>query len=62
MYFLTDVYIHMQRTVDEKHALVTWEYEEYQFAILADRLSEESDIGPVGKPRFRLLAICKRSW
>lgn len=43
------VYIKVQRSDDGEQLLATWEYEEYQFAVLADIPAETDDIGAIPK-------------
>ena len=50
------VYIKVQRSADGTHLLATWDYEEYQFALLADVPAETDDIGAIPKAMLNVIS------
>lgn len=50
------VYINLQRTADGTQVLASWEYEEYQFALLADVPAKTGDIGAIAKTAITVIS------
>lgn len=51
------VYVKVQRSADKKHALASWKYDKYNFAILADIPEPEADdISPLSKTALSIIA------
>ncbi|MDE7131053.1 MAG: M56 family metallopeptidase [Lachnospiraceae bacterium] len=53
------VYIKVQRSADGTQVLASWEYEEYQFALLADVPVKTGDIGAIAKTAITVISNLK---
>ncbi len=50
------VYINLQRSADSTQVLASWEYEEYQFALLADVPAKTGDLGAIAKTAITVIS------
>ncbi len=53
------VYIKLHRSADGTQVLASWEYEEYQFALLADVPVDTGDIGAIAKTAITVISNLK---